>query len=68
MGAYLGGEHQFMSESLQVDTQDLQHRNTHTDSDFEFYSIKTEIFLHLMKPLYEYLWQVLHLTKFDPIS
>lgn len=27
MGAYLGGEHQFVSEALQVDTQDLERRN-----------------------------------------
>lgn len=26
MGAYLGGEHQFMSKALQVDTQDLEQR------------------------------------------
>lgn len=57
-----------MSESLQVDAQDLQHRNTHTHSDFEFLCIKTEMFLNHMKHLYEYLWQVLHLTEFDPIS
>lgn len=27
VGAYLGGEHQFVSEALQVDTQDLEQRN-----------------------------------------
>lgn len=27
MGAYLGGEHQFMSKALQVNTQDLEQRN-----------------------------------------
>lgn len=28
VGAYLGGEHQFMSEALQVDAKDLKKRNT----------------------------------------
>lgn len=27
MGAYLGGEHQFVSEALQVNTQDLKQEN-----------------------------------------
>lgn len=41
---------------------------THTHSNIDLYCIYTEIFLLHMKHLYEYLWQVLHLTKFDPIS
>lgn len=41
VGAYLGGEHQFVSEALQVDTQDLEQRSAWRSFVLEIRCVKT---------------------------